>query len=227
MNHIMFDMHQPAQLAQDAIRAALECKWELALELNSQLLESNPNDLCALNRIARAHMELGDIDQASDLYKKVIELDQYNVIATKNLKRLYQVRQVRQGKSFTQVRNTNDIILNFIEEPGKTKIVQLIRPATPEVLFTLRVGDKVELLAKTKGVHVQTIDGLYVGRLPDDLAFSLIQMIGVGNTYDAYLKHVVHNKVYVFIREAYRNIEIMPHPSFPVSGVSYRFDSSV
>lgn len=224
---MMSDMHQPAQMAQDAIRAALECKWELALQLNNVLLETNPQDLCALNRLARAHMELGDIDQASDIYKRVLDHDQYNVVAVKNLKRLSQVKQVRQGKSYTQVRNTNDMILNFIEEPGKTKIVQIIKPASPEVLFSLRVGDRVELIVKSKGVQIQSVHGTYVGRLPDDLAYNLIQLLSYGNTYDAYLKHVMHNDVSIFIRETYRNFEIMSHPSFPMTGTAYHFPSAI
>lgn len=222
---MMSDMHQPAQLAQDAIRAALECKWDTALHLNNQILTHNPEDLCALNRSARAYMELGDIDLALDMYRKVLELDRYNVVAVKNIKRLTQVKQVRQGKSYTQVRNTSDMILNFIEEPGKTKIVQLVKPATPEVLFSLRVGDRVDMLVKGKGIQIQSLHSLYVGRLPDDLAYNLMQLMSYGNTYDSYLKHVMHNKVFIFIRETYRNVEVMSHPSFPMTGLGYHVPS--
>lgn len=208
-------MQQPAQIANEAIQAALECKWDLALSLNNTILEFAPKDLCALNRLARAYMELGNVDAALQTYQFVLEIDPYNVVAAKNTKRLTQVKTTRQGRSFTQVRTSADVILNFIEEPGRTKIVQLVRTASPDMLFALRVGERVDLINKSKGIHVHSIENSYIGRLPDDLAHHLSLLMSHGNTYEAFLKHVMHNKVLVFLRENHRNESVMSHPSFP------------
>jgi tetratricopeptide (TPR) repeat protein len=208
-------MRQTAQIANEAIQAALECKWDLALSLNNLILGSSPKDLCALNRLARAYMELGNVDAALQTYQLVLEIDPYNVVAAKNTKRLVQVKTARQGRSFTQVRKSADVILNFIEEPGRTKIVQLVRTASPDMLFALRVGERVELINKSRGIHVYSIENSYIGRLPDDLAHHLSLLMSYGNRYEAFLKHVTHNKVLVFLRENYRNESVMSHPSFP------------
>lgn len=203
-------MPQTAQLSQAAIDAALQCKWDLAKDLNEQILTESPQDICALNRFARACFELGSIKTSKDTYQKVLAIDPYNAVALKNHKRLSMLKD-----SAHTSRSSTTTLLSFIEEPGKTKIVQLVRTATPDVLVTLRAGDAVQMQQKSRGIHIFCSDETYIGRLPDDLSYHMLQLLQAGNTYGAFLKQILHNKVFVFIKELYRNELVMPYPSFP------------
>lgn len=79
------------ELAQKAIDEALGGNWETARRLNEQILKADPQNQEALNRLARALLELGKPDRAIALYKKVLRLDPYNSIAQKALERLTKV----------------------------------------------------------------------------------------------------------------------------------------
>ena len=57
-------------LAQQAIQKALSGNWDEALELNKEILDSDPNNTDALNRTARAYAELGKIELAKKTAKK-------------------------------------------------------------------------------------------------------------------------------------------------------------
>src|SRR5437879_13363610 len=47
-----------------ATAAALEADWPRAAELNQKLVEASPEDLEARNRLGRAFIELGRLDEA-------------------------------------------------------------------------------------------------------------------------------------------------------------------
>src|SRR4030042_4340589 len=74
--------------AQEAISAALENNWEKAVEINQSLLKKYPRDPDTMNRLARAYHEIGNVGEAKNTYQKVLQLDPYNQIAEKNLRRL-------------------------------------------------------------------------------------------------------------------------------------------
>jgi len=71
-----------------AVSAALDYNWELAIEINKKILKNNPNHIETLNRLARAYFETGNITKSRQTYKSVTDLDGFNVIAKKNLTRL-------------------------------------------------------------------------------------------------------------------------------------------
>ena len=56
----------------EAINAALESNWEKALELNKHLLEKYPNDIGAMNRLAKALSETGALVEAKKIIVAVI-----------------------------------------------------------------------------------------------------------------------------------------------------------
>ncbi|MFH2019359.1 MAG: tetratricopeptide repeat protein, partial [bacterium] len=68
-----------------AISSSLNSDWEIAIELNSLILKDEPNNIAALNRLARAYTELNQKESAKTVYNKVLTLDKYNQIALKNL----------------------------------------------------------------------------------------------------------------------------------------------
>src|SRR5687767_8070705 len=76
------------QRADQAIRLAMESKWEEAAQLNRQILSHFPNDTDAYNRLGKALTELGRYGEARAAYGRTLELDSANSIAKKNMSRL-------------------------------------------------------------------------------------------------------------------------------------------
>ena len=75
-----------SSLYQQAIDAALDSKWEEALKLNKKIIKTEPQNIDALNRQAKAYMELGKTTLAKKHYSETLKIDPYNPIAQKNLK---------------------------------------------------------------------------------------------------------------------------------------------
>ena len=57
----------------------------------------------------------------------------------------------------------------FIEEQGKTKIVELVNVAQPSVINTLRTGQSLTLSAKRLKIFVLSEDKQYIGALADNI----------------------------------------------------------
>lgn len=187
--------------------AAKDQQWATAVELNEQLLEHNPNDLGALNRLGIAYAQLGDMSQAKKAFQQVLEIDKANIIAKKNLQRL---------SSQTAQLSPSFAAQNFIEEPGKTKTAELHRLAGKNVLEGLAIGQACELKPKNRYISVE-IDNVYVGALPEDISFRLAKLINTGNTYSCCIRSVSANHCSVFIKELTRSKKNAEVNSFPVS----------
>src|SRR3989344_1767437 len=106
---------------QEAIEAALAGNWNKAVELNDALYEEYPEDITILNRLGHAYTELGQVNKASSTYKKVLEIDPYNPIATRNIDKLSTLR----GSSFKPKEARVIDPDMFLEEPGKTRAIDL------------------------------------------------------------------------------------------------------
>lgn len=199
-------------LARRAISAALNNDWTTALAVNLEILELEQNDVDALNRAAKAYLQLGDLKSATDYSQKVIELDPLNTIAQKCFAKCGAIGE-NDSVSFRSARVSDNI---FLEIPGKTKIVSLTNLCEPPILARLDAGEYVQMIPKTHKVAVTTPDEMYIGRLPDDLAIRLIYFYKNGNEYDAYIKSVSDNDVKIFIREIKRSDTLSHLASFPV-----------
>ena len=71
-------------LGEEARRAALEGNWEDAITLNQQIIDRFQKDAEAFNRLGRAYLSLGDLDEAKDAYTKALRADPANLIARRN-----------------------------------------------------------------------------------------------------------------------------------------------
>lgn len=204
-------------LAQRAIEEALNGNWKEAENLNKQIIEEEPNNQEALNRLARASLELGKITKALAFYRKVLHLDPYNSIAQKAVKRLELVdSSLKNGNG--KKRQTTSLLATanlFIEEPGKTKTVALIHLGDCGIISALDAGEAVRLAPHAHRVSVETEYGHYIGRLPDDLSRKIISLTRVGNKYSTFIKSVLPDSVRVFIREVERGESLLNSPSFP------------
>jgi tetratricopeptide (TPR) repeat protein len=194
-----------SNLQTQAIQASLDNDWEIAIELNNQLLVENPTDISSLNRLARAYIELGQKDSARSVYEKVLTLDKYNPIATKFLK-------VMPSKNSATISKIADE--DFVEEAGVTKSVMLVKPAGKETLISLTCKQCLRMTPRSRLIAVETEDGTYLGCLPDDLSLKLKQNLKAGYKYVVCLKSSSDNAASVFIRETHRPNRVTASASF-------------
>lgn len=205
------------QLKSQAIQTALHGDWNNAILLNRQILDENPSDIDTMNRLAFAYISIGDTTQAKEIYSKVLEMDARNPIATKNLNRLSNFTDGTQ-----QTPQQAPIVMNniFIEEPGKTKVIELLNIADKKIVASLNCGEHLSLIIKRSKIFVNDDSKQYIGMLPDDISRRLIEFIEGGNEYAAYVKIATPSKVVVFIRETKRVAKFENQQSFTQSDKS-------
>lgn len=206
-------------LKDKAIQTALNGNWEEAISANKELLEENEEDIDALNRLALAYSIVGKIRSAKITYQKVLDIDSLNPIALRNLKNLKTTKK-NIKTSPVQISLNNQ----FIEETGRTKVVELINIAPSSVIQTLRTGETVSLSIKRLKIFVLKNEKQYIGVLPDDIGKRLIKFIKAGNKYEAYIKSTNLHKVIIFIKELKRATRFKNQPSFLSLSESALFD---
>jgi tetratricopeptide (TPR) repeat protein len=206
------DLEQKSKLA---ISAALNGNWQEALKLNQEILKENPEDVEALTRLARAYSELGNIKEAKSTAEKVLLIDPYNTIAQKCLKKW---KKIKSKSGHTNFSLKADL---FIEEPGKTKIVPLVYVSNPKTVAKLDTGDEIKLNLRGHRINVTTIEGEYLGRLPDDINSRLKRLMELGNIYQAFIKSIDNNEVKIFIKEVKKSRKAEKIPSFTLEKINY------
>jgi len=192
-------------LKTQAIDIALSGDWNKAILVNKEILEKNPSDIDALNRLAFAYAFAGKTNSAKLTYKKVLDIDAANPIAIKNLKRLGSVK----------IKSSLHISTNmFLEEGGKTRIVALINVAPSQTIKSLQMGQLISLNIKRLKIFVLDEQKKYIGMLPDDIGKRLIKFLQGGNIYETYVKSVKDHEVTIFIKEVTRVPKFKNQPSF-------------
>lgn len=195
-----------------AIQSALSGDWQNATTINKALINDNPNDTEALNRLAFALTVLGKIKKAKAAYKRVLEIDPLNPIAIRNLKRLSGAKDTLDSNFSNQpppyLHNT------FLEESGKTKVIELIHIAQPKVISRLSIGQTLNISIKRSKIFVQDEKKQYLGMLPDDIGKRLIRFIKGGNLYEALVRSTDNHRVLVFLKEIKRVGRFKNQPSF-------------
>lgn len=194
-------------LKKQAIQTALNGNWQNAIFLNKDLIKENPEDIDALNRLALAYAITGKINLAKTTYLKVVKIDPLNSIALRNLKKI-------KDKILKANSNSNYYINNkFLEEPGKTKVIELVNIAQPKIIEQLRTGQSLNLSIKRLKIFILE-DKQYIGVLPDDIGKRLIKFIKGGCQYEAYTKSASAHKVTIFIKELKKSSRYRNQPSF-------------
>lgn len=202
-----------SNLAEQAIEAALDHRWEKALKINKQMLKLDGQNIDALARCAKAYLELGRFNLAKKFYGQVLQCDPYNPIASKNLKI---IKSFKKGYKPDPSSN-GEFKLSaslFLQEPGKTKIVNLLNVAEPQKLSSTFCGMKVDLIVKNRKLIVVDAGGSYLGVLPDDICHHLLRLLRGGNKYNVLIKAIRVNSLSVLIRETYRSKRFKNQPSF-------------
>lgn len=197
-------------LKDQAILIALRQEWKEAIRINLQIIKEEKTNVDAHNRLGYAYMKNGQPIKSKEIFTKVLLLDPYNQIANKNLKKISLMK-----KGVINISSCEDISpLLFLEEPGKTKIVDCINTAPMNALSILTCGQKIQLVTKKHSIEIRDSQNKYIGALPDDIAFRLIKLINAGNEYAVFVKGVSKNCVSVFIRETKRGKKLINQPSF-------------
>ena len=188
------------QRADQAISLALESRWEEAVGLNRQILETSPNDVDTWNRLGKALLELGRLREARDAYQKSLELDPVNTIARRNLDRLSTVKEEEvQRESGGKV--AQDL---FIEEMGKSGS-SVLQSVAAEMLARLVTGDEVYLKPDGTLLNVENGKGELIGNVEPKVGLRLTRLMQGGNRYAAAIKSVSDAGAEIIIKETYRD----------------------
>jgi tetratricopeptide (TPR) repeat protein len=203
------------QRSKNAIALAMQGRWREAVAANEEIIESFPNDVDAYNRLGRAHIELGEYALAKEAYTKAVELDAYNIIAQKNLRRLSYL-----GEAVATAEADSDKAKpeHFIEETGKAGVVNLYRLAPQGVLAKIVAGDRVYLKVNDANLVVENTRGEYLGQVEPRHAQRLIKLMAGGNQYAAAIVSSAEDRVAVIIREVYQDPSQAGQLSFPPKG---------
>lgn len=206
---------QQRQLTEQAIRLALESKWEEAVATNRQLQSLFPRDLSTLNRLGKALSELGQYVDARQAYTEALEVDPTNNIARKNLNRLATL-----GDGVTAPRASHERMdpRLFIEETGKTGFTQLLDVAPRQTLGLLTAGDQVYLGRDGTTLWVLNAERERIGRVEPRLASRLLTFIEGGNQYAAGISELRDHDVRIIIRETFQHPSQFGKVSFPAKG---------
>ncbi len=208
----MDDSSSPSGNTQKAIDAALDSKWEEALKINKQIIKLEPQNVDALNRQAKAYLELGKSNQAKKYYSEALKYDPYNPIALKNLKIMKSFKSNCQKLPSTCHNRLSPSL--FLQEPGKTKLVNLLNIAEPQKLSQVYCGMKVEAVIKNRRITIIDVNENYLGVLPDDISHHLLRLIKGGNKYEIFVKSIRVNSLSVIIKETFRSKKFKNQPSF-------------
>jgi len=205
------------QASRQAIALALEGRWREAVEANKGILENFPNDVDTLNRLGRAHIELGEYDEARAAYTRAKELDPYNSIADKNLRRLAHLdgdEEAAKGDGASKLEPNY-----FIEETGKAGVVKLQQLGPKEVLARMVAGDRVELEVNDGNLSVKNEAGEVLGMVEAKHGQRLARLMAGGNKYLATVTSSSDESLAIIIREVYQHPSQAGQLSFPSKGV--------
>lgn len=200
------------QSSKQAIALAMQGRWREAIAANKSIIDIFPNDVDAYNRLGRAYIELGEYSQAREAYKRAIELDPYNAIAKKNLHRLSYLEGTPEGSKSDSHKVEPQ---HFIEEAGKTGVVNLHRLASQEILARMGAGDRVYLKVDESSLRVENSREEYLGEVAPRQGQRLIKLIKGGNKYTAAIVSSTENMISVIIRETYQDPTQAGRLSFP------------
>lgn len=199
-----------------AIELAMQGRWREAIVVNKFIIENFPADVDAYNRLGRAYLELGEYAQAREAYRRALELDAFNAIAKKNLQRLSYLGEIEVSAE-GEVRKVEP--QQFIEEIGKTGVVNLFHLAPKEVRAKMVAGDQVYFKKRDTSLIVENSRGEYLGQVEPRHGQRLIKLRDGGNKYTAAVVSSTEEALTVIIREVYQDPSQAGKLSFPPKGV--------
>jgi len=206
------------QLIEDARRAALDGRWEAALELNHSLIERSPKDAEAHNRYGRALVELRRFGPAIEAYSNALRSDPANMIARRNLQRLELLRHGAAADAPAEANGGGLVAPRtgvFIEEIGKTWVDELVNSAPMDSLVEVTPGQQLQLEVADGRIYITKPDGHRLGEIEARTAERLMTLIESGNRFEVYALGLTPQSLRVIVREIHRSAAQGAAFSFP------------
>ncbi|OGN99836.1 MAG: hypothetical protein A2Y58_00860 [Chloroflexi bacterium RBG_13_51_52] len=203
------------QRSKEAIEMAMQANWHEAVEINKEIIEVFPQDVDTYNRLGRAYMELGQYPLSREAYQRAAKLDPYNAIASRNLRRLNDLKDSGQFEIETDKVEPQ----RFIEEIGKTGVVTLEDLAPKEKRASTVAGDKAVLKINGSYLVAESSRGEYLGRVESKHAPRLIRLMLGGNQYSAVVVKSTAEGMTVMVREIFQDPSQVGKLSFPPKGM--------
>ncbi|MDA1061766.1 MAG: hypothetical protein O2895_02490 [Chloroflexi bacterium] len=213
------------QRTEAAIAYALERRWDLAADENRALIEQQPEDIEAANRLGKALTELDDRAGAITAYRRSLEIDPGNAIARKNIARLEAEAPAARGKAAAGGKTNGRARKSgggeairpdaLIEESGKSAIFELHRP-NPRATQRLAAGDPVQLAPSEEhaSMAVRSSSRALLGYIEPRAGQRLRRLMEGGNRYEAAIRTIGDGTVAVIVRETYRHPSLLDEASF-------------
>lgn len=204
------------QLAEEARRAAFEGKWEDAVTLNMQVIDRFQKDAEAFNRLGRAYLSLGNLDEAKEAYSKALRADPANLIARRNLQRL-EILRGHGGKSTADVSRPGPMprTTAFLEEVGKTWVDELVNPGELQILADVSPGEELQLSEEDGRLVARRATGDRLGEVEPKTGRHVLDLIGSGNRYEMFALGLSGQTLRTILREVFRDASVARVVSFP------------
>ena len=209
------------QLVEEARRAALEGRWDEAVEINQRIIERTPRDAEAHNRLGRAQLELHRFGPAIEAYSSALRADPANLIARRNLQRLDILRRrpqpveaAAEGEGVAATRTMPRTTV-FIEEIGKTWVDELVNPAALDELAQVLPAEQLVLDREGDRLIVRRRDGRRLGEIEPKTAERVVELMAGGNRYEVYALGLSAQSLRVILREVFRDPAQATKVSFP------------
>lgn len=197
-------------LEDQAIDSALKCDWNQAIKLNKLILQECPEDIEALNRLARAYFETGNVKGAKNTTGLVLKIEPLNKIAEKAI--IKYKTNLSRSKNISE---HNIDVSDFIEESGTTKQTLLLNICSENLISSLNSGDELLLSTHSHKVSVATLNKKYVGKLADDLSARIRALTKNGYQFKTIIKSADKQCIRIIIKETKRGKGFEGKQSFP------------
>ncbi|MBX3069996.1 MAG: hypothetical protein KF883_05865 [Thermomicrobiales bacterium] len=202
------------QVVEEARQAALDSRWDEAIEINRELIQRDAKDTEAHNRLGRALMEKHDYNASYEAYSNALKSDLANLIARRNLQRLEILRNAR-GEGVGSASTIFPRSSVFIEEVGKTWVTELTNPVPTSTLAGIYAGQQLVLSDADGRLVVSLLSGERVGEVERRTAERVIELMEGGNVYEAYALGLTAASLRVILREVHRDPSQIGRISFP------------
>ena len=204
---------RPSQaLVRIAIDLATKGRWADALQINRQILDLDPSDCGAWNRMGKALVQLGRYPGARDAFSETLRLDPSNGIARKNLEKL---EGLSEEDAKIPTATTEVTLQQFIEDTGKSAVTPLVSLGDRETIKRLVSGEPIELRMEECKLFIDTSNGDYVGQVEPKLAIRLVELVRGGNRYQGHITSTREDEVKVMLRETLVSPAQVGKRSFP------------
>ncbi|HLL50230.1 MAG TPA: tetratricopeptide repeat protein [Thermomicrobiales bacterium] len=208
--------HTRRQLGEEARRAAFEGNWEEAVTLNLQIIDRFQRDADAYNRLGRAYISLGNLDDAKDAYSKALRADPANLIARRNLQRL-EILRGQGGRDSADVTRPGPMPRPsaFLEEVGKTWVDELVNPGELRTLADISSGEELQFSVEDDRLIVLRSTGDRMGEVEPKTARRVLDLMTSGNRYEIFALGLAGQTLRIIIREIFRDPSVATTVSFP------------